>query len=45
MITFPPGVDLSLLVSDVVSLAAPFVSILLVFLAYKGIRKALKGGS
>lgn len=42
MISFPDGFDITLLVSDVVALATPFIEIAVIFFAYKLIRKALR---
>lgn len=41
MISLPPGFDISVFVSDYVSVALPFVTISLLFATYKIISKAL----
>lgn len=43
MITLPPGFDIDLLVADFVFLATPFVTLALLFVAYRLITRSTGG--
>jgi hypothetical protein len=45
MISLPVGFDVATFVSDLVSCAAPFVAVACIFLAYRVIIRALRGGN